>query len=337
VKLDARRVEAFLRDPGTTRAVLLHGDDVGLIGERAARLVRGVAGSLGDPFRVVELDRDGWKRLPEEMAALALTGGRRVVRLRDGSDALVPMLQAALAGPGAALAVIEAPGLASRSKLRGLVEDAAEAASIACYRLDEAALEREMRAGLQERGVAVDGAAAAWLAAQLGSDLAGTRGEIEKLALYAGRGGTIDLAAAQACVGDQAGLSLEDALYAATAGDVGAADRALELALAEGGAAVGVLRAALGHIQRLHRARLEMAGGRSAAEAAKSVRPPLFFRRVPAFEAALRLWSPADLAEASAALWRAERACKRTGAPADAICRNAVTALGLRAARRRAA
>jgi len=34
VKLDARRVEAFLRDPGAVRAVLLHGEDAGLIRER---------------------------------------------------------------------------------------------------------------------------------------------------------------------------------------------------------------------------------------------------------------------------------------------------------------
>ncbi|MBX6742606.1 MAG: DNA polymerase III subunit delta, partial [Acetobacteraceae bacterium] len=34
-KLDARRIGAFLTDPGDCRVVLLHGDDPGLIQERA--------------------------------------------------------------------------------------------------------------------------------------------------------------------------------------------------------------------------------------------------------------------------------------------------------------
>ncbi len=107
--------------------------------------------------------------------------------------------------------------------------------------------------------------------------------ELEKLALYVGPGGRVDLDAAMACVGDLAGLSLDDALFAATEGDVALADRALELAMAEGAAPVGVLRAGLMHLQRLHRARLAMDDGLSAADAAKAARPPVFFRRVGGF------------------------------------------------------
>ena len=35
MKLDARRIPAFLKDPGTCRVVLLHGEDAGLIRDRA--------------------------------------------------------------------------------------------------------------------------------------------------------------------------------------------------------------------------------------------------------------------------------------------------------------
>ena len=120
----------------------------------------------------------------------------------------------------------------------------------------------------------------AWLSDQLGADRVSTRGEAEKLALYAGPGGRVDLDAAMACVGDLAGLSLDDALFAATEGDVARADRALELALAEGATPVGVLRAGLMHLQRLHRVRLAVDEGLSAADAVKGARPPVFFRRV---------------------------------------------------------
>ncbi|HJS87316.1 MAG TPA: DNA polymerase III subunit delta, partial [Acetobacteraceae bacterium] len=83
MKLDSRRIPAFLRDPGNIRVVLLYGEDVGMIRERAEALTRAVAGGLDDPFRVAELARDEVDRLEVEAASLSLTGGRRVVRVRE--------------------------------------------------------------------------------------------------------------------------------------------------------------------------------------------------------------------------------------------------------------
>jgi DNA polymerase III subunit delta len=337
MKLDTRRVEAFLRDPGATRVVLLYGDDVGLIRERAARLVRTVAGTTDDPFRVAELERDGISAIAVEMASLPLTGGRRVVRVHDAGDAAAAAVQAALAGPAPGFLVLEAPGLVTRAKLRALVERAPDAVAIGCYPQEGRALEQAIAAGLSEFGVTVDTDALTWLGGQLGADQAVTRTEVEKLALYAGRDGRVDATAARVCVGDLAGLSLDDALFAATSGDVAGADRALELAMAEGAAPVGVLRAALMHLQRLQRARLAVAGGTTAADAVKAARPPVFFKVERAFVQALGIWSPAALEQACVRAWEAERACKRTGAPAETICRNAIIGLAQRgaAARRR--
>ncbi len=332
MKLEPRRTEGFLRDPGTTRAVLLHGDDVGLIRDRAGRLVRMVAGASDDPFRVVDLERDGVGAIPAEMAALSLTGGRRVVRVRDVGDSAVGAVQAALAGPGEALLVLEAPGLASRSKLRALIDKAADAVSIGCYPSEGRALEQTIREVLSTLQVGVEDEALAWLTGQLGADRAVTVSEVEKLALFMGPGGRVDIAAARECVGDLAGLSLEDALFAATAGEVAACDRALELALAEGAAAVQVVRAGLLHVQRLQRARAAMAEGASVGEATRAVRPPLFFRRQPAFSQALTLWTLPALEWAALRFWDAERACKHTGSPAETIARNAVTGVAQRAA-----
>jgi DNA polymerase-3 subunit delta len=334
MKLDAARVGRFLiGPPPTCRAVLLYGDDTGLIRERAEALVRAVAGSLDDPFRVAELERDAVARIPDEMAALALSGGRRAVRLREASDAATAAVEAALAVGGDSLLVLEAPGLPSRSKLRAVAERSPAAAAIACYPEEGRALQQTIRETLAAFRVSAEPEALEWLVGRLGADRAATRSEVEKLALYAGEGGRIDLDAAQACVGDLAGLSLDDALFAATAGDVAQADRALESAMAEGAAPVGVLRAALLHLQRLERARSDMdEGGISAEEAMKSVRPQVFFRRQRAFAAALQAWPAAALAEVCAAVWRAERDCKRTGAPAEVLCRHAVLDFARRAA-----
>jgi DNA polymerase-3 subunit delta len=334
MKLDPRRVPAFLRDPGAVRVVLLHGDDVGMIRERAEALTRAVAGGLDDPFRVAELARDEVDRLEAEAASLSLTGGRRVVRVRDAGEAARPGVEAVLAGVAPALVVLEAPGLASASRLRRAVEAAPDGAAIGCYPEEGRALEETIRDTLASAGATVEPEALAWLAAHLGADRAATRQEVEKLALFVGKGGRVDMDAAMSCVGDLAGLSLDDALFAATQGDIATADRALELALSEGGSTVSVLRVALLHMQRLHRARLAVDRGVSPAEVAKAARPPVFFRRVGAFARALGLWTEPALMAAMTALTEAERGCKRTGAPDLAICRHAILVLAREASAR---
>ena len=155
MKLEPRRTEAFLRDPGAARVVLLYGDDAGLITDRALRLVRRVAGDAADPFRVVELARDVRGQLAEEMTTAPLSGGRRVVRVREATDAWAAEVEAALAGTGAALLIVEAPGLPSRSRLRAAVERAPDAAAIGCYAPERDGLGREIRERLQAQGVAI--------------------------------------------------------------------------------------------------------------------------------------------------------------------------------------
>jgi len=331
MKLAPQRVAAFLRNPGDCRVVLLYGDDAGMIRQRAETLVRAVAGSLDDPFLVAELARDRLDRLADEAASVPLTGGRRVVRVRDATDAATGPAQAVLDSRAQALVVLEAPGIAARSKLRSLLEAAPDGAAVGCYPEEGRALEETIRRALDAATAGVDQDALSWLTGQLGADQVSTQAELEKLSLCAGPAGRVDLEMAMHCVGDAAGLSLDDALFAATAGDLATADRALELAVAEGTAPVGVLRGGLMHLQRLYRARLLMETGMSAGEAARAARPPVFFRRVAAFTKALNLWSPTSLAAAMAGLSQAERNCKRTGAPDHTLSRHAVLTLARRA------
>ncbi|HEX4260076.1 MAG TPA: DNA polymerase III subunit delta [Acetobacteraceae bacterium] len=337
MKLEARRVPGFLAaPPATCRVILLHGSDDGLIRLRAEAVTRAVIGAADDPFRVAWLGRDEAGRIPEEVAAQSMIGGRRVVRLRDAGDAASGPLERALAAGGEALVVLEGGELPARSKLRALVERREDAASIGCYPLEGRAARAWMAEMLRGRGVVASEDALAWLGMQLGADHAVAVAELDKAALYAGADGRLDLAAARESVGDVAEASLEDALFAATEGDAAGADRALSLALAQGTTPIGVLRAALLHLQRLHRAELEVSAGGDIESAARQARPPVFFRRAPAFRRALGLWPGAALLPVMQHLLDAELACKRTGAPDALICRNAVFALARLAARRRA-
>lgn len=321
MKLDGQRLKAFLQNPGPARVALLHGDDEGLVRHRADALTLAVVGQRDDPFRVAWLSREDHGRIEEEASAIAMMGGRRVVRVRDAGDALASTVARVLDTKGDSLVVLESAALTGRSKLLALVEQSPLGAAAACRPEEAGPLRQTVDSVLSQAGVQIEGDAAAWLVQHLGQDRATVRGELEKLILYAGTDRRLDLADVEACVGDQGEASLDDAIYALLAGDVAATDRALDRALLEGAAPVAVCRAMLSVLTRLQVAAEMVRGGMSAGDAVRGLRPPVFFKRAPAFTAALPHWPRCRVARSLDAVVRTEAACKQTGAPDTLLVR----------------
>jgi DNA polymerase-3 subunit delta len=333
LKLDGRDFAGLLRDASRVRAVLLHGPDAGLVRERGQQLAQAAAGSLDDPFRFAELTRPDPGTLALEASALSFSGGRRVLRIRDATDSLATTLGLACRDRNGSLIILEGGELLPRSKLRGWAEKEPLAASIACYAEEGAALKTTLRGLFEAEHVAVTPDALDWLVQHAGSDRGIVRSEVEKLALFAGADGRIDVETAQRVAGDQADLSLDDALFASTRGATAEADRAAAIALSEGASAVGLIRAAHGHLDRLARVAAARDAGAPASDAIKALRPPVFFRRERAMLEAAEIWRSSAIASQQLALREAEMQCKRTGLPAEAIAHAAVLAIARRAAR----
>ncbi|OUJ02810.1 DNA polymerase III subunit delta [Acetobacter cibinongensis] len=333
MKIDARSLPRVTKDPGAWRVILMHGEDTGLIRERAQDATRQIAGSTDDPFRVAVLDKETHDRLEEEATALSLMGGRRVVRVRDASDSLLKAVTTLLDAPTDTLVILEAPSLPSRSKLRALLEKRQDCASVGCYPEEGRTLEGTITQMLTAHHVRIEQDALHWLTGRLGSDRGAARSEVEKLALYAGDTGTLTLDDARVCIGDAGSVSIEDAAFAATEGRRADADLAIERALAEGTSPITIARAFLSHLHRLRRVRAAMADGESRTEAVKALRPPVFFKRTAGFNRALDLWSLAALTEALQETQALELACKQTGAPDELLCKRHVATLCAKAAR----
>ncbi len=328
MKIETRDIEGVLRDATRFCAVLLHGEDAGLIRERARRVIVTAAGSADDPFRVTELSGDDAKRvgpaLAGELAGFALGGGRRVVRVPDAGDTLAAEVQAILRDGCAGLLVLEAGQLGAASKLRAAIEKSAGGAAIGCYVPEARALGAAIAAELKQAGVTADADAVGWLAGSVSGGLDAALAEAGKAALYAGAGGRIDLADMRASAGDGGASRLEEVFLAMMAGDLVALEAALQAAWSADASAVAVLRGGLLHFQRLRAGVRLVAEGRAAAEAVRSLRPPVFYKQQALFVAALSALSTAAVDRVLLVLWQAERACKATGAPAEALCSQAV-------------
>ena len=324
-------------DPGIS-FVLIYGPDRGLVSARADALAGTVADDPGDPFLVTVLDADSVKgdpaRLADEANALGLGGGRRVVRVSGAGDALAPAFEDLLAGNGcASLVVVEAGDLGKRSPLRRLFENSAIAGALPCYADAGGSLAAVIKETLAAQELTASRDAMVYLTGNLGADHLQTIAELEKLALYMGAPGTVELADAMAAVVDSSASGLDDVIFAAAGGDRAGLDRALARAYAGGTHPVGVLRACARHLQRLHLAAGMIARGSTPKRAMASLRPPVFFKLTDAFGKQLRLWSPAHLADAMALVSEAEADCKTTGLPAEALCSRALMRIGQTAAR----
>lgn len=326
MKIPPARIDRFIASPGTDiRAVLVYGPDAGLVRERGDALMRSAVPDLSDPFLVAELTGDAIARDPallaDEAAAIALTGGRRAVRVRDCGDAVTAAVTSMLAGPaGDSLVVLQAGELAPRSSLRKLMESEDAAAAVPCYADDIRDLDRVIHETLGAADLRVSHDASAYLVANLGSDRGVTRSELQKLALYAQGRGEVSLADAMAVIGDSAALSLDDLCYAAFDGDMPAADRAFERSLQEGQSEVAILRALARHVMRLQATVDRVGRGDAPERAIKALRPPVFFKREAQFRRQVERWSATRIAQAAALALDAEMRCKSTGMPAAAIC-----------------
>ncbi|HLJ64823.1 MAG TPA: DNA polymerase III subunit delta [Stellaceae bacterium] len=342
MKLPPARLVSFLRSPGSDhRAVLIYGADAGLVRERADTLARAVSPELNDPFRVSELsaaailaDR---ARLHDEAASQSLTGGRRLVRVREAGDAASAVLERYLADPpkGEALVLVEAGELAKKSSLRRLFENHALGVAIACYADGDRERQALVREVMGAHAITITPDAVDYLAGELGEHRGVSRQELEKLALYAGDEGRVTVSEARALIGDGTGVTPEDIVFAAAEGEVRDLVHAMSRAFHEGQAAVALVRAALRHFQRLHLAASHLAAGASPEEAIRALRPPVFALLQERFKQQLRHWPPRRLVQALDLLLEAERNTKRTGIPDEAVAQEVLLRLARAVAQRR--
>ena len=331
--------EAFLKKPDPAiRLVLLHGSDDGLVRERADQLAKSVVPDLRDPFRITALTGEQLAqdpaRLADEAAAIPMGGGRKVVRVKDAPKGLTSQRQSQIlrdfvdAPMGDALVIVEAGELRRDNAFLKAVEAAQNAVGVRCYPDEDWALEKVIAETLAQHGLTADDAATAYLVDHLGGDRMLTRRELEKLALFAGaraKHQPITLEEAAASVGDTAGLTYDDLCFAVTGGDRALADRCLVRLQAEGEAPVAILRIVSKHFQRLHAFQAAVGAGRSADDAAKSMR--MFGPRANTFMAAARQWQGGVLIEAFRRLNEAETRCKSTGFPDWTVAARTLAAL----------
>jgi len=339
-------IDRFLATPpAEVRAALIFGRDRSGVRERADRLAARVAVRPDDPFDVAllaeaDIDRDP-ARLEDELSALSMMGGRRLVRLRltDGKSgperAAGEALKAHAEGGfnPEAFFLVEAGALEKGSSLRKAAESAKSAAAIVVYEDETADVARLVREALAAEGVSLTPEALELFAARLPKERGVARQEIERLILFLGPGSGANAGPADLVdhLGVEPEASLAEAALDAFGGRAAQAQASLRRSRAEGEGGPAAVRAIGQHLGRLRRGLVLTGNGASAAEAAKSMR--IFWKTEREFIRQIRAWRLADLDALQPEVFEADRACKTTGSPDGLIAERLALTIAARARR----
>jgi len=339
----AHEVDAWLARPqSAVPVVLVYGPDRGLVSERASAFARQAGFKSDDPFSTIKLDAGDLEadpgRLFDEAHTVAMFADRRLIWVR-GAGA-----QKSLGGalkdlcaepPKSAVILVEGGDLKKGSPIRAAIEAGAGGMALPCYADQARAIDAVIDEVLGQDGLAIAPDARQALKASLGGDRLATRGEIEKLALYAREFGRVELEHVSDIVGDVSAKSLDDATDAILSGNVAAFDGAYAGWIRSGNAPFQLLSAVMRQFQQLELLRSAVDSGASAQSVVAGARPPVFFSRRSIVENAVKRWNAKALTRALARLQATVLASRTRASLDNSTIRQALLAVTVEAGRLR--
>jgi DNA polymerase-3 subunit delta len=320
VAIKAHAAAQFLKSPDARlSAFLFHGTDPGLISERAQLLAKRIAERDNPPGEVLRLDDADLENDPDklgnELFTVPMFGGRKIVRAITGRRinvlSLKPLVEG---GPLAGVLIVEAGSLKKEDALRLAFEKHSHTAAIECYgdeARDLSGLVSEV-VGAAQMTISPD--AQQTLIARLGADRTLSRGEIEKLALYAHGRSRIEIDDVEAIVGDASELAIDAVVMAAASGDATEAIEQFGRLIDSGESPQTLVSSLQRHFQRLHRVRAALDAGRQFDEVVRTLRPPVYFKHKPVLSTQARLWTISALNAAMTEIASAAKEVRLAGA-----------------------
>ncbi len=305
VKTDS--FESLLRrpPPGMT-AILIYGADAGAVRDLARQAVKRFAGSLDDPFNVVELDdatlRADPGRLADEVGALSMMGGDRVVWVTNAGEGLAKSIESLLLNKTGSLVVAEAESLPKSSRLRILFEKSERAVAVPVYEADAEQIMSEINRVLAANEMTIEPEARTRLSELLGADRALSAQELEKLMLYCLGSAVVRLDDVEAICGDASHVAPDDLVDAVFSGNISHVDRFFSTLTGSGNDASRLITLTLQHAARLQDLKVEIDRGQRPDQVLRAAKPPIFFKRMSLIQGQLRIWDLQSLLSAGTTL-----------------------------------
>ena len=298
MKILPRQINAFLtKPPDNLAAFLFHGNDSGLISERAKQFAHLFSNNLDDVFSVTRLTGEMISGevglIADSAAAIPAFSDHRLVLVKGRGTELLAACKLALTDPiDGAIIIVEASETTTKHAIVKLFETSNSAASIGCYTDGVGDIRALTNSMFSNDNIKASRDALDIIAERLGSDRASSRREIEKLALMAGPNGKLNADDVHIALGDSANLAIDDIADALASGAVAQLQKSLQKAWHEDANAVMILRGCQRYFRQLGLAGYAMACGKTAQNAIQSLQPTPHFKLKDRLKLHLRLWQP---------------------------------------------
>lgn len=343
-ELKAGEVDRFLNNPDRTKILyLVYGPDRGLVSERAELLAKSTGIDLADSFSAIKLDANDLAsdpvRLVDEAYTVAMFGGDRLIWIRNAANQkdVVANIETILKEPPEAVKlIIEAGDLKKGAGLRSSVEKSPNGVTLPCYTDNAGALNALIDRTFSESGQRLSLDARHYVQEHIGGDRRASRGELDKLVLYAHGEDEITLDMARAIIGDASAISFDQVVDAVITGRLDDFDETMQAFITAGSNPQPLLAAAIRQFQQLDLLRAEMdRSGRPASSVVGSAKPPVFFARRKTVELALSRWTAQGIRHALRRLQDCVLESRMNSALTIPVARTALLAITIQSARRR--
>ena len=320
---------------GLARALLIHGQDSGLVSEYAKRAAQQFADTHDPPGEVLRLDdgdlQDDPDRPVVELRTLPMFGGPKVVWVRAGPRLKAELVDALLEDPEMhGYLIVEAGALRKDAKLRKQFEAAKHAQAVVCYSDGIGDLSALIDDVLGTHNLGIGRDEKEYLRTHLGADRTLSRGELEKLALYCGGQDRVTIDDIDAIVGDAADQALDRVVLATFSSRPRIALNEYDRTLAAGQQAQSVLLAIQRHVFRLHSIRSQIEEGKPVDAAVRAARPPVHFSQVGDVSGQVQSWPLGALETALHDVQRTIASCRTLSRLEDTLVPALITRIAAR-------
>ncbi len=318
-----------------TPLILVFGPDEGSVRVRARDIRNTILGAKADDLARVDFDAESVNadpvRLLDEANAIGLFGDKRVITVTNAGklrkEAWQPLLDAP---PLGTTVLLLAEDLSKSAPLRVFFEKSADAAAIACYAPSHQDILELIDIRIREAGVTITPTARSYLAELLGSDLALSENEIDKLILYCQDRLVVDVADIDGLITDSSSLAGTDPIDLAFEGKLEEIEHVALRSFREGINPSGLILLAINHAMLLKK--LVNIGHGSLDTAIRS--EGVFFRRTDRVRAQVNRWDSAMLNRAIETLAGAQLQSRKVPALEEIIVVRALWSLALASRRR---
>ena len=305
VALKAAQVQSFIANPNLKyKAILVYGTDAGLVSERAKQLSLHLATKSQSKAEIVRIDDTDLEEQPDrlhvELQTLSMFSERKVVRVSLGRRVTGVLIKSILdtASKLETALIVEGGNLKPSDTARKAFEAAASAVALPCFSDTQQDLSILIDETINHEKLSIARDAKQLLLDRLGADRAQSRSEIAKLLLFVGDRKEIKSEDILTIVGDTSSVAVDTVISHTSNGDVKKATEELTRSVNAGENPQMIMSAIQRHFRRLHRVRNALDAGQSFDAAARTLRPPLFFKQKDAMAAQCRRWTSNQLSTA---------------------------------------